>query len=172
MKTRLGRLWFFPITKMLSLKVTGLIDKVPANSHFHFDIFGSMTGLDEAKSDSWMGSNFFTYVLLKPGYDYKKLEAKLPGMVKKYMGPQIQQAMGMSLEQFRTKGNDLGFALQPLTSIHLYSHSNFELTSARRCHVCLHFRSYCHFYVVDSLYQFHQPVNSKRIQTCERSRCA
>ncbi|MDQ6889623.1 MAG: ABC transporter permease, partial [Bacteroidota bacterium] len=75
-------------------KVTGVIDKVPANSHFHFDMFGSMAGLDEAKSDSWMGSNFFTYVLLKPGYDYKKLEAKLPGMVEKYMGPQIQQNMG------------------------------------------------------------------------------
>src|SRR5512140_1308901 len=36
--------------------------------------------------------------------------------------------MGMSLEQFRTKGNDLGFALQPLTSIHLYSHASFELS--------------------------------------------
>ena len=111
-----------------AFKVTGLIDKVPANSHFHFDLFGSMTGMDQAKSDSWMGSNFFTYVLLRPGYDYKKLEAKLPGMVEKYMGPQIQQNMGISLSQFRTKGNELGFALQPLTFIHLHSHSNYELS--------------------------------------------
>jgi len=43
------------------------------------------------------------------------------------MGPQIQQNMGISLSQFRTKGNELGFALQPLTSIHLHSHSNHEL---------------------------------------------
>jgi putative ABC transport system permease protein len=122
-----------PVGKTLSFdnnefyKVTGVIDKVPANSHFHFDLFASMTGLDEAKSDSWMGSNYFTYLLLKPGYNYKKLEAKLPAMVEKYMGPQIQKEMGISLSQFRTKGNHLGFALQPLTSIHLYSHSNFEL---------------------------------------------
>jgi putative ABC transport system permease protein len=121
-----------PIGKTVSFdnnvyKVTGLIDKVPANSHFHFDLFASMTGLDEAKSDSWMGSNYFTYLLLKPGYDYKRLEAKLPAMVEKYMGPQIQKEMGISLFQFRTKGNQLGFALQPLTSIHLYSHSNYEL---------------------------------------------
>ena len=47
--------------------------------------------------------------------------SKVSGMVEKYMGPQIQQNMGLSLEQFRTKGNELGFALQPLTSIHLYS---------------------------------------------------
>ncbi|MGN6532661.1 MAG: ABC transporter permease [Ginsengibacter sp.] len=123
----LGKTLVFSDNKNTSFKVTGLIDKVPANSHFHFDIFASMTGLDEAKSDSWMGSNFFTYLLLKPGYDYKKLEAKLPGMVEKYMGPQIQKEMGLSLSQFRTKGNKLGFALQPLTSIHLYSHSNYEL---------------------------------------------
>ena len=122
-----------PIGKTLSFdnnesyKVTGLIDKVPANSHFHFDLFASMSGWDEAKSDSWMGSNYFTYLLLKRGYAYKKLEAKLPAMVEKYMGPQIQKEMGISLSQFRTKGNRLGFALQPLTSIHLYSHSNYEL---------------------------------------------
>ena len=61
----------------------------------------------------------YTYLLLKPGTDYKKLEARLPAMVEKYMGPQIQQAMGISLKQFITKGNALGFALQPLTYIHL-----------------------------------------------------
>jgi putative ABC transport system permease protein len=123
----LGKTLVFPDNKNASFKVTGVIDKVPANSHFHFDLFASMTGLDEAKSDSWMQSNFFTYLLLKPGYDYKKLEAKLPAMVEKYMGPQIQKEMGISLAQFRTKGNQLGFTLQPLTSIHLYSHSNYEL---------------------------------------------
>ncbi len=108
-------------------KVTGVINKVPGNSHFHFDMFGSMAGLDEAKSDSWMGSNFFTYVLLKPGSDYKQLAAQLPGMVVKYMGPQIQKEMGISLSQFITKGNELGFALQPLTSIHLHSDATNEL---------------------------------------------
>ncbi len=121
-----------PIGKLLKFdngglfKVTGVIDKIPANSHFHFDMFGSMEGFPEAKQTTWMASNFFTYIVLKKGYDYKKLEAKLPGMVEKYMGPQIQQAMGMSLSQFRTKGNELGFALQPLTDIHLYANSNDE----------------------------------------------
>ena len=124
----LGKTLVFPDNKDASFKVTGVIDKVPDNSHFHFDLFGSMAGLDGAKSDSWMGSNFFTYLFLKPGADYKKLETKLPGMVEKYMGPQIQQEMGISLQQFITKGNHLGFALQPLTSIHLYSHANYELS--------------------------------------------
>ncbi|MEO6136604.1 MAG: ABC transporter permease, partial [Ginsengibacter sp.] len=124
----LGKTLNFPDNHEV-FKVTGVIDKVPEKSHFHFDMFGSMLTVKDAKSDSWMGSNFFTYLLLKNGADYKKLESKLPAMVEKYMGPQIQQSMGISLEKFITNGNKLGFALQPLTSIHLYSHSNFELAT-------------------------------------------
>ncbi len=122
-----------PIGKILDLnnhelyKVTGVMAAIPSNSHFHFDLFGSMQSLPDSKNPSWMTSGFFTYLLLKQNYNYKNLEAKLPGMVEKYMGPQIAQSMGMSLSAFRTKGNNLGFALQPLTDIHLHSHSNFEL---------------------------------------------
>jgi len=108
-------------------KVTGIMKDVPENSHFHFDMFGSMVGWDQANSDSWMSGSFFTYLLLKPGTDYAKMQAKFPGMVKKYMGPQVQQSMGMSLNQFETKGNSLGFRLQPLTSIHLHSSSVSDL---------------------------------------------
>jgi putative ABC transport system permease protein len=108
-------------------KITGIIEDMPANSHFHFDLLGSMSTLAEARSTSWMESNFYTYLLLQKNFNYKKLEAKLPGMVEKYMGPQILQAMHLSLTQFRTKGNELGFALQPLTDIHLHSENNMEL---------------------------------------------
>ncbi|HET9824952.1 MAG TPA: ABC transporter permease [Chitinophagaceae bacterium] len=108
-------------------KVTAVIKDPPPNSHFHFDIFGSMTGWELSRSDSWMFGNFYTYLLLKPGADLAKIQAKLPAMVAKYMGPQIQQQMGLNLEQFRTKGNSLGFVLQPLTSIHLHSHTSNEL---------------------------------------------
>ncbi|MGH2649032.1 MAG: ABC transporter permease, partial [Ginsengibacter sp.] len=107
-------------------KVTGVIKNIPANSHFHFDAFGSMTGWADAKSDSWMNGGYHTYLLLKPGTDLKKMEAKFPAMVAKYMGPQIQQEMGLSLKDFITKGNSLGFALQPLTDIHLHSDTNNE----------------------------------------------
>ncbi len=108
-------------------RITGVFDKIPANSHFHFDILGSLSSDTEANSTSWMTSNYFTYLLLSEGYDYKKLEVKLPAMVEKYMGPQIIQAMGMNLAQFRTKGNALGFELQKLTDIHFYSDGTNEM---------------------------------------------
>jgi putative ABC transport system permease protein len=108
-------------------KVTGVMENIPSNSHFHFDMFGSMTGWDPAKSDSWMDGNFHTYLLLKPGADYAAIESRFPAMVEKYIGPQIQRSMGLSLSQFRTKGNELGFILQPLTSLHLHSDTAGEL---------------------------------------------
>ncbi|MBC3788580.1 ABC transporter permease [Spirosoma utsteinense] len=126
-----------PIGKIITMKswqstyqVTGVIDNVPTNSHFHFDLFLSMSSLPEAKSTSWLTSEFFTYLVLPEGYDYKRLEAKLPQVVEKYMGPQLQQSMGMTLAQFRQKGNDIGLFLQPLTAIHLHSDFGFDLSPA------------------------------------------
>ena len=123
-----------PIGKVLNFKswnttytVTGVINKIPANSHFHFDLFASMASFPDAKQPSWMTSEFFTYLVLPKGYDYKQLEAKLPQVVEKYMGPQLQKGMGMSLAEFRKKGNDVGLYLQPLTDIHLHSTLNGEL---------------------------------------------
>ena len=110
-----------------AFKITGVIKDIPANSHFHFDLFGSMSGFPEAKSDSWMYGGFHTYLLLKSGADYKALESKFPAMVEKYMGPQIQRDMGLTLSQFRTKGNELGFSIQPLTNVHLNSYTTTEL---------------------------------------------
>ena len=125
-----------PIGKVLdftddhhSLTVTGVIEGVPETSHFHFDCFASMASLPEAMSPSWMSSNFYTYLLLPEGYDAKKLQAKLPGMVEKYIGPQLQKGMGVSLAQFRAGGNEIGFTLQPLTDIHLHSDLTGDLSA-------------------------------------------
>lgn len=101
-------------------RVTGLIDKVPENSHFHFDVFASMEGFEEAKSDSWFEGDFFTYLLLKKGSDYRNIESKFPYILEKYIGSNMQEQMGISYAEF-TKENQLGLRLFPLTDIHLYS---------------------------------------------------
>jgi putative ABC transport system permease protein len=110
--------------------VTGVFDKIPANSHFHVDMLMSMVGWQPSQSDSWMDGSFFTYLLLRPGTSLSTLQAKFPDMIKKYMGPQIQRDMGLSLDQFRSKGNNFGFILQPLTAIHLHPTASNELEPA------------------------------------------
>ena len=110
--------------------VTGVIEKVPVNSHFHFDVFVSMASLHDANNPSWMTSDYYTYLVLQKGFDYKRLEAKLPQVIDKYMGPQLQKAMGVTMAQYRSKGNDLGLYLQPLTDIHLHSDFAYDLSPA------------------------------------------
>ncbi|HXB95294.1 MAG TPA: ABC transporter permease, partial [Puia sp.] len=109
------------------MMVTGEIESIPQNSHFHFGLFASMTGVPDASSPSWMTSNYFTYLVLPEGYDYRKLEARLPAEMDKYVGPQMQQGLGISLQEFKKRGNSLGLFLQPLTSIHLHSDLTGEL---------------------------------------------
>jgi putative ABC transport system permease protein len=110
-----------------TLRVTGVMKDIPANSHFRFDLLGSMASLDEAKSNSWMTSEFFTYLVLPEGYDYKKLQAKLPATIDKYIGPQLKQSMGVTMAEFRKQGNNLELRLQPLTDIHLHSDFQYDL---------------------------------------------
>jgi putative ABC transport system permease protein len=116
-----------PINKLLEFKdsgeqfkVTGVIENVPANSHFHFDMFASMEGLPHARENNWMASHYFSYLVLGDGTDFKEFETKLPAIIKKYMGPQVEQ-LGMTFEKFKQNGNEIGIYIQPLTDIHLYS---------------------------------------------------
>jgi len=102
-------------------KVTGIIDKVPDNSHFHFQFFVSMENVPDASSGSFMTSGYYTYLVLNDAQGYKELQAQMPAFVDKYIGPQLQKGMGLSIGQFRKKGNDIGLYLQPLTDIHLHS---------------------------------------------------
>lgn len=125
-----------PIGKTLTnegyegLEITGVMAEWPVHSHFHYDFLVAMAGLPEAKVNSWMQSEFFTYLVLPKGYDYQKLQEKLPQMVEKYFGPEIRQAFGMNYAAFRKKGNELGLVLQPLTDIHLYSDFDYDLSAA------------------------------------------
>ena len=100
--------------------VTGIIE-IPDNSHFHFDLIASMSSNADAANQSWLTGSYRTYVLLDKGANLVDIENKLPAIIEKYMGPQIEAAMGITFQEFLEKGNQFGFRIQPLTSIHLYS---------------------------------------------------
>jgi len=123
-----------PIGKVLQLKdqkavatVTGLFDEIPANTQFHFGVLMSMSSNPEARSDTWLNGNYYTYLVLPKNYDYKKLEAKLPQEVDKYVGPQLKKGIGITMDEFKKTGNSLNLYLEPLTSIHLHSETTNDL---------------------------------------------
>jgi putative ABC transport system permease protein len=112
-----------------TFEVTGVFQDMPANMHFHYDVLLSMEGREEAKGKMWMSFNFPTYLKLAPGAIPDSLEAKFPALVEKYIGPEIEQFMGMSMEEFAASGNSGGFSLFPMQDIHLTSDKLGELES-------------------------------------------
>ncbi|MEI9807066.1 MAG: ABC transporter permease [Bacteroidota bacterium] len=109
-----------------NLKVSGVIDKIPDNSHFHFDAFISMSTL-HLTARTWSNIGFYTYVVLNKDADPKKLEAKFPQLVAKYVVPEVVHDMGVSLAEAQKSVNTFRFFLQPLTDIHLHSDTKYEL---------------------------------------------
>ena len=102
-------------------KVTAVIKDVPHNSHFNFDFIFTMKGLDY-QMGNFLSHNFQTYVLLKPGTDYKAFEKNFDQVIDRYVVPQAKEFMNInSMDEFRKAGNKLEYSLMPLTRIHLYS---------------------------------------------------
>ncbi len=110
-----------------SFEVSGVYKDFPSNSHLIMDYLVSYTTLrkemlmqgDSSNSSElgWGWYDFYVYMQLKPGVDYKKVEAKLPAFTDKY----INSAEGRKANNMRDE-----LHLIPLSDIHLYSNYNQE----------------------------------------------
>ncbi|WP_158993361.1 ABC transporter permease [Mucilaginibacter sp. L196] len=108
------------------IKVTAVIKNIPEQSHFHADFLLSMSSYPDSRSTEWLRSDYNTYVLMRKGADYKKLEAQFPQFLRKYSGGQMQQELNMSYDTFEKNGSFFRLNMMPLTDIHL--HSNLTVT--------------------------------------------
>ncbi|HMH33855.1 MAG TPA: ABC transporter permease [Puia sp.] len=103
------------------LKITGVCSDVPANSHLQFDLLRSYISV-YAGGHSWKEADFgFTqpvfwhYIILKPGINYKDLEAKFAGFSQRHF------------DGNKVSGSVEKFYLQPLLRAHLYSDFEYEI---------------------------------------------
>ncbi|MBU1014544.1 MAG: ABC transporter permease [Bacteroidetes bacterium] len=98
-----------------NFKVIAVVEDVPKNSHFHFDIAVSIVSFDRYYvNPHWFNNNVRTYIMLHKNVDYKKVEARFPEFVNNYLYNGRYSAN-------TAKGNKWELYLQPLTSIHLNS---------------------------------------------------
>jgi len=108
--------------------VTGVVQDVPDNSHMKFDMLASMsTYPGQANNEQWVSHNFYTYIVVRDGTDPDVLQEKLQEMVIKYVGPQLQQILGVSIDDFRKAGNDFSYVLEPLKDLHLKGATQYNL---------------------------------------------
>lgn len=105
----------------LDLKITGVLQDVPRNTHLRFDFLGAMITRQESQSPVWISNNYYTYLLLREGATPQQLEAKFPALVKKYVAPQIERAIGKNFDEAVAAGAKWGYFLQSVASIYLHS---------------------------------------------------
>ncbi|HVU95014.1 MAG TPA: ABC transporter permease [Puia sp.] len=110
-----------------NLVVTGVFKEYPTNSHLilhHLVSYPTLGKEIRAQGDSsnatetaWGWYDFYNYIQLKPGADYKALEAKLPAFCDRHINN----------NEWRKKNNVVSeLYLIPFSDIHLYSNANQE----------------------------------------------
>ena len=105
----------------LPYKITGVLQNPPDNSHLQFDfllsyvtLYKGKYGWPQAEYD-FTDSDFWHYIQLKHGTDYKVLEAKFPAFSERHF------------QGNKISGSDEKFYLQPLSKAHLYSDFEYEI---------------------------------------------
>lgn len=130
-----------PIGKMLKIgtdtilyAVTGVMKDVPENAHFDFNLLVSFVTNERANEGFWVSNNPDTYILVDQGVDQDKLQEKISEIVQRNAGAQIEDLLGISMEDFEKAGNSYGYFMQPLLDIHLdtYIHHSHKPSVDRK----------------------------------------
>jgi putative ABC transport system permease protein len=118
-----GKLIILNNDKNRIYKVGGVIEDFPTTSHIRYDFWLTMTGYELWKGEQagWGSSNYYTYVLLKPGVDVGQFQSKLTKLIMtKYYLPMLRENGNKEADQFAKNARILA---QPITDVHLYSYN-------------------------------------------------
>lgn len=122
-----------PLGKMLKVEadtafyvVTGVV-RIPDNIHIHFDLLASLNTIRQSFNNNWLTHNYYTYVLTDGQVDETTLSNRINDLIPKYLVPQVESLTRHPVSNFLDSGNTFYYFVQPLTSIHLYSHLQLEM---------------------------------------------
>ncbi len=112
----------------INLNVTGIIKKLPRNSHLQYEFITSFSTLDLARDTqgnriygdlgrNWFQPIVYTYFLLDPGTNIAEFDAKMGNIIDKRIG-RFASRNGMVFEPY----------LQNIQDIHLKSHLQGEIS--------------------------------------------
>ncbi|WP_431210520.1 ABC transporter permease [Puia sp. P3] len=99
------------LDNQLPSKVTGVMHDLPANSHLSFSALRWLS----PPTDNSLNSYLYTYILLKKDANPAALQSRLAGFYDRHLKARMQPGTQYAME------------LQPLTSIHLHSHLDYEM---------------------------------------------
>jgi putative ABC transport system permease protein len=101
-----------------SYTITGVIKKMPSNSHLQFDAMISLSTRTKARggTEDWMSRDYLTYLELRPGVNPVDV---LPKFQQIYNDKTPEQLKALKIKEI--------LGLQPLTRIHLNSRTEEEI---------------------------------------------
>ncbi|MEM6842798.1 MAG: ABC transporter permease [Bacteroidota bacterium] len=116
----LGKVLIFNEDKEHPYTIDGVIEDFPANSHLNFDFLITLSGKEfwQGEQQSWLNTNYFTYLKIASGTDITQLESKLATILLDYCMPAISAALEIEPESIQ---EDFQFHLQPIQDVHLKS---------------------------------------------------
>ncbi|HEY2721097.1 MAG TPA: ABC transporter permease [Chitinophagaceae bacterium] len=104
------------LNKKLHLKVTGIAEDVPANSHLDFDMLVPLSNWrNEWWMNQWPNNDLFVYMELNPAAQPSQLEKLFPAFMDKYMG-----------KFYRENGFKMDLAIKPLYGIYFEGENGFD----------------------------------------------
>ncbi|MDZ7741142.1 MAG: FtsX-like permease family protein [Bacteroidota bacterium] len=104
-----------------TLKVTGIIEPIPANSHLQFNAlisFSTLYEFDNVYLDWDGGHGYLTYVEFIPAFDPSSLEKRLEAFMQKHINYKYNQV-----------GANLVMMFEPLKDVHLFSSAMADLAT-------------------------------------------
>lgn len=100
-------------------KITGICHDVPENSHLKFNLlisYQTLISMGWKQADNgFEQSDFWHYIQLRPGTDYKAMQARFDAFSEKHF------------QGNKVSGSHEKFYLQPLLQAHLYSDFEYEI---------------------------------------------
>ncbi|HEY8920758.1 MAG TPA: ABC transporter permease [Chitinophaga sp.] len=99
-------------------EIGGVIADFPSNSHLQCDFISTLKGVElwQGEQTNWLANNYETYILLRPGADAAKFQAKFADIKSKYL---MTNARGST--RIAEIFEKVTFAIQSLKDIHLRS---------------------------------------------------
>nr|WP_319572402.1 ABC transporter permease [uncultured Draconibacterium sp.] len=105
---------FRTLDQTYECEVSGVLEDIPANSHFNFDYFISWDTQPDWIKNFWYLHETYSYVQLEPGISPASIENAFPAMSERYKTADALKNKTWAIE------------LQPLTDIHLTPQKQYE----------------------------------------------
>ncbi|MFT4666605.1 MAG: putative ABC transport system permease protein [Polaribacter sp.] len=103
--------------------VRGVIAEPEGNSHFSGNFYISENEVNQV----WISNGYHTYLKLRKGVDQDQFKEVMSSQFLTYIAPNVEQFLKVTMEAFFANDNTFAYDLQPIQSIHLHSHRDWEI---------------------------------------------